>query len=308
MSRLRIASFTNLGYLLHARDFESIEADMTGKTVVVTGANGGLGLETSRQLGALGARVIMVGRSEQKLRDARAKVDGASIEVADLSLMGAVRDAADRILKAEPRIDVLVNNVGVMLPRRETTSEGLEKTLATNLAGHFLLTNLLTPRLRDSRPARVINVSSGGMYSERIEPDDLQFAEREYTGTAAYAHAKRGQVILNEMWAERMMDRRIVFHSMHPGWAATAGVARSLPTFNKVMKPFLRTPRQGADTIVWLAAAEKPAVSTGQFWFDRDIAPTHLMKSTVETPEDRIQLWDALVALTGRPPRGLNGL
>ena len=298
MSRLRIASFTNLGYLLHARDFEPIEADMTGKTVVVTGANGGLGLETSRQLGALGARVIMVGRSEQKLRDARSLVDGASIEVADLSLMEAIRDAADRILTSEPRIDILVNNVGVMLPRRETTSEGLEKTLATNLAGHFLLTNLLIPRLLDSRPARVINVSSGGMYSARIEPDDLQFAEREYTATAAYAHAKRGQVILTEMWAERILDRRIVFHSMHPGWAATAGVARSLPTFNKVMQPFLRTPRQGADTIVWLAAAEKPAASTGQFWFDRDIAPTHLMKSTDETPEDRIQLWDALVALT----------
>jgi len=300
MSRLRIASFTNLGYLLHARDFEPIEADMTGKTVVVTGANGGLGLETSRQLGALGARVIMVGRSEQKLREARETVDGAaSIEVADLSLMEEVRNAAGRILKSEPSIDVLVNNVGVMLPRRETTSEGLEKTLATNLAGQFLLTNLLTSRLLDSRPARVINVSSGGMYSQRIEPDDLQFAEREYTPTAAYAHAKRGQVILTEMWAERFVDRRIVFHSMHPGWAATAGVAQSLPTFNKVMKPFLRTPRQGADTIVWLAVAEKPAASTGHFWFDRDIAPTHLMKSTKETPEDRFQLWDALVALTG---------
>lgn len=300
MTKLRIASFTNLGYLLHARDFEPIDADMTGKTVVVTGANGGLGLETSRQLGALGARVIMVGRNEGKLREARDTVDGAaSIEVADLSLMAEVRDVGERILKSEPRVDVLVNNVGVLLPKREMTNEGLERTLATNLAGHFLLTNLLTSRLLESPPARVINVSSGGMYSERIDPDDLQFAGREYSGTAAYAHAKRGQVILTEMWAERFPDRRLVFHSMHPGWAATAGVAQSMPTFNKVMKPFLRTPQQGADTIVWLVAAEESAASTGHFWFDRRIAPTHLTDSTKETPEDRIRLWDALVALTG---------
>ena len=300
MTKLRIASFTNLGYLLHARGFEPIDADMNGKTVVVTGASGGLGLETSRQLGALGARVIMVGRNEGKLREARETVDGpASIEVADLSLMADVRDVGERILKSEHRVDVLVNNVGVLLPEREMTNEGLEKTLATNLAGHFLLTNLLTSRLLESPPARVINVSSGGMYSEKIEPDDLQFAGREYSGTAAYAHAKRGQVILTEMWAERFPDRRLVFHSMHPGWVATAGVAQSMPTFNKVMKPFLRTPEQGADTIVWLVAAEESAASTGHFWFDRTMAPTHLMDSTKEKPEDRIRLWDALVALTG---------
>lgn len=300
MNKLRIASFTNLGYLIHARHFEPIEADMAGQVVVVTGANSGLGLETSRHLGALGARVIMVVRSEKKLREARETVDGrASIEVADLSLMEEVRDAGKRILKSEPRVDVLVNNVGVLLPQRETTSEDLERTLATNLAGHFLLTNLLIPRLLESPPTRVINVSSGGMYSERIQPDDLQFAKREYSGTAAYAHAKRGQVILTGMWAERFPDRRIVFHSMHPGWASTAGVAQSLPTFNKVMKPFLRTPSQGADTIVWLAAAEEPAASTGHFWFDREIAPTHLKNSTKETPGDRIRLWDALAAMTG---------
>ncbi|HET7846308.1 MAG TPA: SDR family NAD(P)-dependent oxidoreductase, partial [Acidimicrobiia bacterium] len=123
MSKLRIASFTNLGFLLHARDFDPIDADMAGKTVVVTGANGGLGLETSRQLGALGARVIMVGRSEEKLQEARDTVDGtASFEVADLSLMTDVRDLGERILKSEPRVDVLVNNVGVLLPQRELTS------------------------------------------------------------------------------------------------------------------------------------------------------------------------------------------
>jgi dehydrogenase/reductase SDR family protein 12 len=300
MSRLQIASFTNIGYHLHARRFEPLQADLTGKTVVVTGATGGLGLATSRRLGSMGARVIMVGRSEDRLQEAKASVSGTpSVEVADLSLMAEVTDLGKRILESEPRIDALVNNVGVLLPRREVTGESLEKTLATNLAGHFLLTNLLIPRLLESAPARVISVSSGGMYSEKIRPDDLQFANREYSGTAAYAHSKRGQVIVTEMWAERFPDRQIVFHSMHPGWAATAGVARSLPTFDTLMKPFLRTPEQGADTIVWLAAAKEPGTTTGRFWFDRAVAPTHLVDSTMETAAERERLWDALVALTG---------
>jgi NAD(P)-dependent dehydrogenase (short-subunit alcohol dehydrogenase family) len=300
VSRLQIASFTNIGYHFHARGFGPLQTDLTGQTVVVTGATGGLGLATSRRLGAMGARVIMVGRSEEKLHEAKESVGGTpSIEVADLSLLAEVRELGRRILETEPRIDSLVNNVGVLVPQREVTGEGLEKTMATNLAGHFLLTNLLIPRLLESAPARVISVSSGGMYSERIRPDDLQFADREYSGTAAYAHSKRGQVIVTEMWAERFPDRRIVFHSMHPGWAATAGVAESLPTFNTMMKPFLRTPEQGADTIVWLTAAAEPAATTGRFWFDRAVAPTHLIDSSRETAADRARLWDELVALTG---------
>jgi NAD(P)-dependent dehydrogenase (short-subunit alcohol dehydrogenase family) len=247
----------------------------------------------------MGARVIMVARDHDKLAQAGRTVDGATrIEIADLSLLADVRRLAERLLDSEQRVDVLVNNVGVLLPKRETTSEGLEKTLATNLGGHFLLTNLLIPMLIDSSPARVINVSSGGMYAERVNPGDLQFAGGAYAGPVAYARTKRGQVILTEMWARRFPDHRIVFHSMHPGWAATSGVAASLPTFNRLMKPFLRTPEQGADTIVWLAVDPEPGKSSGRFWFDRKRAPTHLLDSTKETEEDRERLWAALVEIT----------
>ncbi len=299
MRKLAIASFTNLGYRLHARKFAPLETDMGGKTVLVTGASGGLGLETARRLGAMGARVIMVARDHAKLSRASHTVDGpTAIEIADLSLLQDVRRLAERILESEGHLDVLVNNVGVLLPKREITSEGVEKTLATNLAGQFLLTNLLIPKLTDSAPARVINVSSGGMYSERIEPSDLQFAEEAYKGTTAYARTKRAQVILTEMWAQRLPDQRVLFHSMHPGWAATSGVAASLPTFNKLMRPLLRTPEQGADTIVWLAVDSEPTKSSGRFWFDREPAPTHLADSTRETERDRQRLWAALVDIT----------
>ena len=300
MSRLAIATFTNVGYLLHARRFDPIDVDLSGKVAVVTGANGGLGLETSRRLAGMGAYVVMVGRSEDKLTRASESIEGrTSIAIADLSLLGDIRNLADHILDSSPRVDILINNVGVLLPERHVTEEGLEATFATDLAGHFLLTNLLLPRLAKSASARVVNVSSGGMYSARIDPDDLQFERRRYTGTGAYASAKRGQVILTTMWADRFPDRDVVFHSMHPGWARTEGVARSLPTFNTVMKPLLRTTAQGADTIVWLAAAEEPGQMSGRFWFDRAVAPMHLTESTREAAEDRARLWNQLVDITG---------
>lgn len=299
MSLLSIPTFTNLGYKLHSRDFETIDADLTGRTIVITGATGGLGKAAATELSRLGARLIVVSRTRSKLDELRDSLDGEVDTIqADLGLMAEVRDVAER-LKTERRIDVLINNVGVLLPERQETEEGIEKTLAVDLAGHFLLTNLLIPKLVESAPSRVINVTSGGMYSERIRPDDLQFEEGTYTGTAAYARAKRGQVIMTEMWADRLAGTGVSVHAMHPGWAGTDGVADSLPTFNLLMKPFLRTPEQGADTIVWLAAADEPGETSGRFWFDREEVPTHMLESTRETAADRDSLWAGLVDLTG---------
>lgn len=298
--RLAIAGFTNLGFLAHSRGFRSTPADMSGKTVVVTGGTSGLGLAAARSLVAQGARVVVVGRNQHRLAAAGAELGerGGAIQ-ADLSLMSEVRRLAERLLATEDHIDVLINNVGVLLADRVVTEEGLEETLATNLAGQFLLTDLLAGRLIESAPSRVINVSSGGMYTARIRPDDLQFSTGRYSGTAAYARTKRGQVILTEMWADFFRGTGVVVHAMHPGWANTPGVSKSLPTFDKVMRPFLRTPEQGADTMVWLAAAEEPGASSGGFWFDRRPAPTHLTDTTRESPEDRERLWGALVDLTG---------
>lgn len=298
MKAASIAAFTNVGFKLNSRRFDAGFYDMTGKTVVVTGASSGLGRESARTLARNGARVIIVGRNPSKLRSAQIE-DDVAVEVADLSLLSEVRSLARRLLDSEDRIDVLINNVGVLLPRQEFTAEGLDTTFATNVAGQFLLTNLLLPRMASTGNARVINVSSGGMYTQRIDPDGLDFDGIPYSGTAAYAQTKRAQVILTEMWAERIPGQEVVFHSMHPGWARTPGVARSLPLFNSVMRPFLRTPEQGADTIVWLASAPEPGSSSGSFWFDRKRVPKHMTESTRETPKDRADLWSRLVETTG---------
>jgi dehydrogenase/reductase SDR family member 12 len=299
MSLFSIAGFTNIGYRLHSRDHEPVRTDMTGKTVVVTGGTGGLGRASAEAIAALGARTVVVGRDRQKLDAAVKEIDGEVIaHEADLSLMAEIRDLAEH-LGSERRIDVLINNVGVLLPERTETSEGLETTFATDLAGQFLLTNLLIPQLVESGDSSIVNVTSGGMYSERIRPGDLQFQRREYSGTAAYAHAKRGQVILTDLWARRLEGSGVSVHAMHPGWANTPGVAGSLPLFDKVMRPFLRTAQQGADTMVWLASTSDPAGRSGELWFDREVVPKHLVERTRESESDRQELWDRLVTVTG---------
>lgn len=303
MNVFSLGGFTNLGYRLSARNFEPIDVDMSGKTVVITGATAGLGLAAARQLAELGARVVIVGRNPEKTQRVQDEIRTAtgsdvSFQIADLSSMTDVDDLADRLLASEPRIDVLINNAGALFNERSVTDEGLERSLATNLLGHFILTNRLIPRLIESAPSRIVNMSSGGMYSQRLAVDDLQFENGDYTGTAAYARTKRGQVVLTEMWAEQLRGTGVVVNSMHPGWARTPGVSDSLPGFNRFMGPLLRTPEQGADTMVWLAAAPEAAEISGEFLLDRTPRDTHMVARTRETPTERRLLWDRLEQLS----------
>jgi len=269
---------------------------------VVTGATSGLGKHTATELARLGANVRIVGRdrdrTQQTAKVIREKTgnDAIHAEVADLSLMSEVRALAGRL---ETPIHILVNNAGVLLPTRTETAEGIETTFATNLLGHFLLTNLLVPKLASSAPARIVNVSSGGMYAQRISLNDLQSTHGTYDGAKAYARTKRGQVILTELWAEALAPRGIVVHAMHPGWADTPGVSTSLPRFYKLTKPLLRSPAQGADTIIWLCAADEATRSTGKFWHDRTSRPTHRFAGTRETAEERDALWSELCRYSG---------
>jgi len=219
--------------------------------------------------------------------------------VCDLSDIQSVRRFAERFSAQAERLDVLVNNAGVLAARREVSRDGIELTFATNVLGPFLLTNLLLPLLERSAPARIINVSSGGMYTQRIRVDDLHSERGEFDGPTVYARTKRAQVILTEMGAKRLEGRGVVVHAMHPGWADTPGVETSLPRFYRLTRPLLRTPEQGADTIVWLGAADEPARSTGLFWHDRRPRPTHLLPWTRESQQEREQLWAQCAQLSG---------
>jgi NAD(P)-dependent dehydrogenase (short-subunit alcohol dehydrogenase family) len=183
-----------------------------------------------------------------------------------------------------------------MPAEREETEEGHERMLATHVLGPHLLTKLLRPAM--PRGARVIWVASGGMYGQRLRADDLQYLRGDYKPTTGYARTKRAQVVLAELWADELARDGIVVHAMHPGWADTPGIATSLPGFRRLAGPLLRSHDQGADTIVWLGAAEEPGLSSGGFWHDRRERPTHYAGRTKEGADDRRALWEACETLT----------
>jgi dehydrogenase/reductase SDR family protein 12 len=311
LDRTVVVGYTRVGYRLRRGTWSPADLrPMDGKVVLVTGASSGLGLAAAEGFARLGATVRLLARSERRGELARAEIVARSgngdihLDLCDLSDLRAVRQFAERLRAELPRLDVLVNNAGAMVSERTLSVDGIELTFATNVLGPFLLTNLLIPLLQESQPARIVNVSSGGMYTQRIHLDDLQMGGEEFDGPTAYARSKRVEVMLTETWAERLRGTGVVAHAMHPGWVDTPGLKSSLPRFYRVTERLLRTPLQGADTIVWLGAASEPARSSGGFWHDRRRRPTHLVPWTKETPEDRERLWAECERLSGwhEPP------
>lgn len=302
-----LPGYSKLGFRVREHFWHDGEAEAVpaGWSVLVTGASAGIGAAACERFARLGASVHMLVRNRDKGEDARARIsertgsDRLKVEVCDVSSLASVRDFSSRFVAEQGELHALVNNAGVMPSTRIHTEEGFELSFATNVLGPFLLTNLLLPSLRRGAPSRVINVSSGGMYSQRLCAEDLQLERRKYDPPAFYAHTKRCEVILTELWAERLRGSGISFHAMHPGWADTPGVQTSLPRFRMLMRPLLRDADQAADTIVWLATAAEPAERPGLFWHDRAPRPTHRVPWTRESDADRERLWDECARLSG---------
>jgi dehydrogenase/reductase SDR family member 12 len=302
-----LPGYSKLGFAVRERLWDDTEPNAVpaGWSVLVTGAGAGIGASACERFAHLGATVHMLVRDREKGERARARIaertgsERLRIEVCDVSSLASVREFSSRFVSEQGELHALVNNAGVMPPERTHTEEGFELTFATNVLGPFLLTNLLRPALRRAAPSRVINVSSGGMYTQRLCAEDLQLERREYDPPEFYAHTKRCEVILTELWAERLRGTGIGVHAMHPGWADTPGVQTSLPRFRKLMSPVLRSADQAADTIVWLATAAGPADRPGLFWHDRAPRPTHRVPWTRESEADRERLWDECCRLSG---------
>ncbi|MFT6757193.1 MAG: dehydrogenase/reductase SDR family protein 12 [Chitinophagales bacterium] len=295
--------FTRLGYTNSRKRWNALSAYMGDRHAVITGATSGIGLAAAKQLAALGAQLTLVVRDENKAKQVVAKLaqqtgnTRINIELADMSLMKDVHALAGRLLKAGKPVDILINNAGALFNPRQQTTEGVEQSFALLLLGPYILTERLHPLLVKSESARVVNVLSGGMYSQKIQVNNLQSQRGEYSGSAAYARAKRGLMILTEEWAKRWQGDAISVNAMHPGWVDTPGVVNALPEFYRVTKRVLRTPEQGADTITWLAAAKEAGTVSGKFWLDREQHPSHLSKRTIETQSQRDELLQALAAL-----------
>jgi NAD(P)-dependent dehydrogenase (short-subunit alcohol dehydrogenase family) len=280
-------SFSRVGPTIRRRLFDWRPIDdqrVRGQVAVVTGATSGLGLECATALAGLGARVILLVRNAELGSRVCAQIAAStgnhdvSIIVCDLGDLESVRHAA-RELGRLPAVNVLVHNAGALSKTFEVSAQGIERTAAVHLVGPFLLTTLIRDQLR-SGWARVVWVTSGGMYTEPLDVDWLESPARDYDGVRAYARVKRAQVSLCASWAPRLAPLGITMTTMHPGWVDTPGLRRSLPVFGRLMGPLLRTPAQGVDTILWLVTTSTDQTPPGALWLDRRVRRPHRLKRT----------------------------
>ncbi len=299
MDRTLVLGYSRIGYAVRRRqaDWPADPAPgaLRGKDAVVTGASSGLGIATAEGLARLGARVHLVVRNVDKGEQARAEllrtVPGASFELwrCDVSDLDDVRRFAADFAGAQHAVAALVHNAGVMPPQRTESAQGHEMTLAVHVLGPLLMTELLLDPLA-AADGRVVMVTSGGMYSQALPADDLEYLHDDYKPATAYARSKRVQVSLLPRLQQRWGPRGVTVHATHPGWADTPGVVESLPGFHRLTGPILRDAAGGADTTVWLSAVD-PAPAGGHLWHDRRQRPTHLLPWTRESTEQRAAVW-----------------
>jgi NAD(P)-dependent dehydrogenase (short-subunit alcohol dehydrogenase family)/carbon monoxide dehydrogenase subunit G len=290
-----LALFSRLGYRRGSRHWEPLSSDLSGRHAVVTGASSGIGRATALRLAELGATLTLVMRDAAKAEATVAALREESgnsairAELADLSLMADVDRLIARLGEAGDPIDILVNNAGALFNPRRETAEGLEASFALLLLSPYRLTRGLLPLLKAGGGARVINVVSGGMYSQPLAVRKLIAREENYSGSVAYARCKRALMVTTEQWADDWADDGIVVNAMHPGWADTPGVESSLPGFHRLTRRILRSPEEGADTVIWLAAAPEAGEASGLLFLDREPRTTHLLARTAEadSPEER---------------------
>jgi dehydrogenase/reductase SDR family member 12 len=274
---------------------------LLGRVAIVTGATSGLGRAAAIRLAQLGAAVHFLARDQGRAAEARRLIAAASghsavsYGLADMEDLDSIRAFAHEFRGQHDRLDVLIHNAGTIHPDYKTNDAGIELTVAGQVIAPFLLTQLLLPALLAAAPSRVITVSSAGMYAQRLDPATLEMPASGYNGVTAYARAKRAQVALSREWARHIAPADVAFHAMHPGWADTPGLAAMLPGFHRTMRPILRTPGQGADTLVWLASADPGQLGSGRFWHDRRPRSEYRFPWTREaSPDVAWRLWESI--------------
>ena len=305
-----VPGFSKIGYAIRKRlgNWQPISGfDLRGKIVVITGPTSGLGKEVARQLAPTGANLVLVARNEEKcarvIDEITPLCTGSKpvfvrVEMGDLE---SVRSACSMMQQQFSHIDVLIHNAGALLNTRQASPQGIEQMIASHVVGPFLMTTLLLPLMHGGR---VITVSSGGMYTSGLPAfnngETLEMPTPKYNGSKQYAIAKRAQVTLNEMWANS--EAHTEFVAMHPGWADTPGVQESIPGFRRVTAPILRSASEGADTIAWLAAVNPLPGTSGTFWSDREVRPTHKTPQSrkLDTEINRQSLWQYVEQMSVR--------
>ena len=277
---------------------------MAGRTVLVTGGTAGIGKATALGLATMGAHVAIVGRDRGRTEGAAGEIraaGGGQVDalVADLSSQSEVRRLADQVRERLARIDVLVNNAGGYWDTRHLTVDGLERTFAVNHLAPFLLTNLLLDRLEQSAPARVVTISSHAHAEGRIDFDDLQ-GERSYSGARAYNQSKLANVLFTYELARRLHATPLTANALHPGVVNTSFGAddpsRVQRLFVPFMRPFMKTPAQGAATSIHLASAPDLEQVTGRYFVNSQ--PKRSSQRSYDEAS-AVRLWQVSADLVG---------
>jgi len=282
-------TYTKIGYYARRMTWGRTPAlDFSGQHWLVTGASLGLGKAMMQAAAEAGANVIGVARGMEQLEAARDELSSEAagrvrLVKADLSLLAGTQELLDGLLESGEKIHVLMNNVGLLLNDMILTPEGRETSFVINVLSHFQLTEGLLHNGAFGENAVIVNMTSGGMYNAPLGYRALNTTDApRYNGKVAYAFAKRAQVALTGYWDRKYRGRNIRSYVTHPGWAKTPGVKDALPVFWKIQNLILRTPRQGADTALWLCATRPSAPDEEVVWFDRKPRPTHMYEYTKE--------------------------
>jgi NAD(P)-dependent dehydrogenase (short-subunit alcohol dehydrogenase family) len=257
---------------------------------VVTGANSGIGKETARALARLGYRVVLACRDLQRGEAARQDIarttgnTGVELLIVDFALQASIRDFARAFLDSHRELHVLVNNAGLWSNRRRESPDGIEETWAVNVLGYFLLTDLLLGRLRESGPARIVNVASE--YAGGLDLDDVEFRRRSYSGTAAYRQSKQADRMLTWALARRLEGTGITANAMHPGGVNTPLMAKGGGLLGMAGSAYAKlsgkSPAEGADTVMWLASSPEVEGRSGEFWIHRRAVPCRFRDPAAE--------------------------
>ncbi|XP_039986914.1 DHRS-12_like_SDR_c-like domain-containing protein [Xiphias gladius] len=297
-----MTEFTRTAFLSASKRFveKDLEVSMAGRSFMITGANSGIGKATAMAIAKRGGTIHMVCRNKDKAEEARADIVKETgnkevyVHILDLSETKKVWEFAEAFKRKYKALNVLINNAGSIMSQRDMNAEGLEKSFATNVLGVYILTKSLIPLLEKSTDPRVITVSSGGMLVQKLRTGNLQSDRGRYDGTMVYAQHKRQQVVMTEQLAKTHTN--VHFSVMHPGWVDTPAVANAMPDFHRSMKDSLRTPEQGADTVVWLAVSDAATTNpSGRFYQDRKMVSTHLpLAWTYSSPLEEQKLMSLL--------------
>lgn len=278
---------------------------LAGRTILVTGATRGIGYATAAALAQMGASVIVHGRDPVRVEDACSRLRSAAKQqaihglVADLGSLASVRRLADEVKNDHDRLDVLINNAGLVTRKREQTADGFERQLAVNHLAPFLLTNLLLDRLLASGPARIVNVASNAHHRAQFDLDDLNWKKRPYSGIGAYGATKLANILFTAELARRLEGSGVTANCLHPGVVSTnifTGMGILGTLFGIVTRPFLLSAESGAATSTYLAAGPEVAAVSGKYF--------NLCKPVTPAPAGMDQraaaaLWQHSERLTG---------